>query len=109
MNHIRYMDFVITGQLIREARTQADLTQANLAARLRMSRATLSKVENGTIEELGIRKLARICEALNLELSVHPRRPPTLNEAYAQNRQEREAAFRETDKVLSKLNPSSRG
>jgi len=103
------MDFATTGRLIREARTQAGLTQASLAARLRMSRATLSKVENGTIEELGIRKIARICDVLNLELSVHPRRPPTLNEAYAQNRQEREAAFRETDRVLSKLTPDSRG
>jgi HTH-type transcriptional regulator / antitoxin HipB len=101
------MDFVNSGKLIREARNTAGLTQATLAARLHMSRATLSKVENGTIEELGIRKFARICEALNLELSVHPGRLPTLDEAYEQNRQEREAAFRETDMVLSKLNPSS--
>lgn len=98
-----------TGRMIREARTKAELTQATLAARLHMSRATLSKLENGTIEELGIRKLARICEVLNLELSVKPRRPPTLDEAYAQNRMEREAAFRETDQVLSNLAPLSRG
>lgn len=102
------MDFALTGHLIREARVKAKLTQAALAARLRMSRATLSKVENGTIEELGIRKLDRICEVLNLELSVQPRRAPTLDETYARNRLEREAAFRETDAVLSKLNPSSR-
>lgn len=99
------MNFVATGQHIREARTRAGLTQATLAARLRMSRATLSKVENGTIEELGVRKLARICDVLNLEMFVQPRRPPTLNEVYAQNRKEREAAFRETDAVLSKLSP----
>ena len=103
------MNFMDTGRMIREARTKAELTQATLATRLHMSRATLSKLENGTIKELGIRKLARICEVLNLELSVKPRRPPTLDEAYAQNRMEREAAFRETDQVLSKLAPLSRG
>jgi len=103
------MDFFKAGYLIRETRNQAGLTQATLAARLGMSRATLSKVENGTIEELGIRKFARICDALNLELSAHPRRVPTLNEAYVQNQQERDAAFHETDQVLSKLNSTSLG
>jgi hypothetical protein len=38
-----------------------------------------------------------------LEVAVRPRRPLTLHEAYARNRGERQAAFRETDAVLSHL------
>lgn len=103
------MDFAETGILIREAREKAGLTQAELARRLRMSRATISRIENGTIEELGVRKLAQLCDRLGLEISVHPRRPLTLHEAYEKNRAERRVALRETDEVLAKLKPDSGG
>lgn len=105
MYRIRYMDFAETGRVIRDARKQAGLTQAELARRLGMSRATLSQLENGTIGDLGIRKLALIGDRLGLEVILRPRRPITLHEAYARNREEREAAFRETDKILANLNP----
>ena len=97
------MNFTEAGANIREARKKAGLTQAALAARLHMSRATISKVENGTIEELGIRKFDLICDRLGLDLSVRARRIPTLHEAYEQNRKERRNAFRETDAALAKL------
>ncbi|HEY3756779.1 MAG TPA: helix-turn-helix transcriptional regulator [Opitutaceae bacterium] len=103
------MNFASTGEFIRAARKQAKLTQAELAQRLRMSRATLSRIENGTIEELGIRKFAQLCDRLGLELAVRPRRPPTLQEAYEQNRRDRQEAFRATDEVLAKLKPDARG
>lgn len=109
MHRIRHMDFAATGEAIRAARKQAKLTQGELAQRLGMSRATLSRIENGTIEELGIRKFAQLCDRLGLELSVRPRRPPILQEAYEQNRRERQEAFRETDEALGKLKPDARG
>lgn len=103
------MNFAVAGQLIRDAREKSDLTQAELARRLGMSRATISRLENGTIEELGVRKLALLCDRLGLEIVVRPRRPPILHEAYEQNRRERRDALRETDEVLKNLKPDARG
>lgn len=91
--------------LIRNARRQAGLTQAELAARLHMSRATISQLENGIIEELGVRKIAQICDRLGLEITIRERRPLTLHEAYARNREERQAAFHETDAIIANLKP----
>lgn len=102
------MDFVEAGTLIRNARRQAGITQAELAKRLRMSRATLSQLENGIIAELGVRKLAQVCGQLGLEVAVRQRHPKlTLHEAYARNRQERQAAFKETDATLARLDPEA--
>lgn len=103
------MNFAETGLVIRAARKQSGLTQAELARRLGMSRATLSQLENGVIGDLGIRKLALIGDRLGLEVVVRPRRPPTLHEAYARNREERQSAFRETDLILAGLNPDKLG
>jgi transcriptional regulator with XRE-family HTH domain len=105
---IRYMNFGEAGPLIREARHKVGLTQAELASRLHMSRATISKIENGIIEEIGIRKLARLADRLDLEIVVRPRRRLTLHEVYEKNRQERRAALHETDAVLAKLKPDAR-
>ena len=103
------MDFSEIGTLIRDARRKAGLTQDALAKRLHMSRATISQLENGVIAELGVRKLAQICDRLGLEVAVRSRHPRlTLHEAYARNRQERQAAFKETDATLAKLNPVPR-
>ena len=103
------MNFAEAGTSIREARKKTKVTQGELARRLGMSRATISKIENGTIEEIGIRKFAQLCDRLGLEISVRPRRPPTLNEAYEQNRQERKEAFRQTDATLAKMKPDAHG
>lgn len=104
------MDFVEAGILIRDARRKAGMTQEALAKRLRMSRSTISQLENGMITELGVRKLARICERLGLEITVRPRNPRlTLHEAYARNRKERQAAIKETDATLAKLTPVQHG
>lgn len=79
------------GAVIRQARRAAARTQAELGESLRMSRATISAIENGTIREIGVRKLMALCEALALELSVAPKnRRPTLQEL----RQERSGARR---------------
>lgn len=103
------MNFAETGQLIREAREKAGLTQTALARPFHMSRATISRLENGTIEELGVRKLAQLCDRLGLEITVRPRHAPTLHEAYEKNRRERHDALRETDETLKNLKPDARG
>jgi HTH-type transcriptional regulator / antitoxin HipB len=99
------MNFSEAGLHIRKARRQAGMTQADLATRLGMSRATISQLENGVIAELGVRKLAMICDRLGLEVTIRERRPLTLHEAYARNREERQAAFQTMDKIIANLNP----
>jgi HTH-type transcriptional regulator / antitoxin HipB len=75
------------GTTIREARRTAGRTQAYLAASLGMSRATISAIENGTIQEIGVRKLAALCAAIGLDIHVGPqRRRPTLQELRAEQR-----------------------
>jgi HTH-type transcriptional regulator/antitoxin HipB len=81
------MHFKTIGTAIREARRTAGRTQADLAASLGMSRATISAIENGTIQEIGVRKLAALCAAIGLDIHVGPqRRRPTLQELRAEHR-----------------------
>lgn len=69
------------GEQIRKARKARKLSQAELAKSLGMSRTTIGQIENGTIQEIGVRKLIRVMAFLNLELRVRPAgRPPTLDE-----------------------------
>jgi transcriptional regulator with XRE-family HTH domain len=67
--------------MIATARKAAGRSQAELAASLKMSRATISGIENGTIREIGIRKVLALCAAVGLDLSARVRRArPTLQE-----------------------------
>jgi len=75
------MDLSEIGQLMRKARKNRKLSQASLGAQLGMSRATLSGIENGTVPEIGIRKILSICAALGLELLAQDKtRRPTLQQ-----------------------------
>jgi len=77
---IHFMLFDI-GQQIRAERKRRKLSQADLAELLRMSRSTISQIENGTVQDIGVRKLIRILEVLGLELRVRSAgAPPTLDE-----------------------------
>lgn len=74
------------GLLIKNLRKSAGLSQARLAERHGMSRATISGIENNTIAEVGIRKVAAILEGLGYELTATPtRRRKTLDELKAGN------------------------
>ena len=76
-----HFGFDAIGTAIKEARKQAGLTQQALAQALHMSRATVSGIENGTVPEIGIRKVIAICAMLGLELIARPARArPTLEE-----------------------------
>lgn len=71
------------GKQIRQARKNRNITQADLAKALRMSRTTIGQIENGTVQEIGVRKLIRMLEFLELELRVRPAgKPPTLDELW---------------------------
>lgn len=75
------MDLNEIGKLIRKARKARKLTQGSLGQELGMSRATLSGIENGTVPEIGIRKIFSICAALGLELVIQDKtRRPTLQQ-----------------------------
>lgn len=74
-------DFTQIGLAVRAARKAKKLSQAELAKPLRMSRATISAIENGAFSELGVRKLAAVCAVLGLQLSLSTRSPyPTYHQ-----------------------------
>ncbi|GFO63170.1 helix-turn-helix domain-containing protein [Geomonas paludis] len=69
------------GQEIRKVRKLRKVTQEQIARELGMSRATISQLEAGTVQELGIRKVIRVLDYLGLELRVRKAgAPPTLEE-----------------------------
>jgi transcriptional regulator with XRE-family HTH domain len=69
------------GEQILESRKMRHVSQAEVAHALGMSRINIGQIENGTVQENGMRKLIRILEFLNLELRVRSvGKPPTLDE-----------------------------
>lgn len=79
------------GSQLREARRRGGLTQAQLASSLGMSRATVSALEGGRCNEIGVRKLAALLDLVGLQLTVAPRRGrPTIDDLRAERRHEEE-------------------
>ena len=75
------MDLDKIGQHICLACKSRKLSQASLGQQLGMSRATISGIENGTVPEIGIRKVLSLCAALGLELVAQEKtRRPTLQQ-----------------------------
>ena len=75
------------GAVLRQARKATGQTQQELAKPLGMSRATISAIENGTVSEIGVRKLMALCAALGLSISVSGlEKRPTLFELREENR-----------------------
>jgi len=58
------------GREIRRARLSRALTQAQLAASAGVTRTTLNQVENGSVKDLGIRKVESVLRQVGLELEV---------------------------------------
>lgn len=84
------MDLQDIGQRIRKARRGAKLSQAALARRLGMSRTTISGIEQGTVSDIGVRKLMRLCDALGLELGVQSQQKrPSLGDLQRELRDEK--------------------
>lgn len=76
MYHIQKMmiNIELIAAQIKKARLEAKLSQAELAQRAGVSRATINALENQTIREIGVRRLSTILQvAQNLSLaSVTP-------------------------------------
>lgn len=87
------MDLAAIGTALKTARRETGRTQEEIARPLGMSRATLSALEGGRCEEIGVRKLTALLESVGLELYVAPRRKrPTLEELRAERRNEKETS-----------------
>lgn len=68
------------GEQIRLARKARGISQADIARSLGMSRTTIGQIENGSVQDIGVRKLIRVLEFLGLELRIRPAGRPTLDE-----------------------------
>ncbi len=69
------------GKHIRQERKKRKMSQVKLGELLGMSRTTIGQIENGIIQDIGVRKLIRILEILDLELRVRRANSrPTLDE-----------------------------
>lgn len=66
------MDMVEIGASIRDARKALGMTQAQVANPLGITQATLSLIESGQIEEVGIRKVLRVMDQVGLMLTAKP-------------------------------------
>jgi HTH-type transcriptional regulator / antitoxin HipB len=87
------MDLGEIGLLFKDARHRSRRTQEELAQALGMSRATLSALEGGRCEELGVRKLTALLQMVGLDLFAAPRKArPTLDDIRAERRSEKGSA-----------------
>jgi transcriptional regulator with XRE-family HTH domain len=69
------------GKQIRKVRKSRKISQAEVAGALGMSRTTIGQIENGTVQDIGVRKIIRLLDFLGFELRVRPAgKPPTLEE-----------------------------
>lgn len=79
------MDMFEIGEMVRVSRKARAVSQGAVGDALGMSRTTISRIENGTIPEIGIRKVMALCESLGLELVVRPKHArPTLQQLQAE-------------------------
>ena len=67
------MELTELGRQIALARGERGLTQAALAIACGLSRQTVCGLERGDLGDLGIRKLGRLLEVLDLTLVLRPR------------------------------------
>ena len=59
------LDYTIIGERLRKARTEKHLTQENLAEKLDVSVAFLSRVERGS-SHINLKRLSQICNLLGV-------------------------------------------
>jgi transcriptional regulator with XRE-family HTH domain len=82
------LDLISIGGQIAERRKTLKLSQAVLAKKAGVSRATLDALENARAGELGFSKLTKLLAALGLELRLQEARSqrPTLDELMQEDR-----------------------
>ena len=69
------------GKEIKKLRKEKNWTQDDLEKRAGITKRTISKIENGFIDEVGIKKVEIILDLLGVEFALRPKgRPRTLEE-----------------------------
>lgn len=80
-SYIIHSMLIEIGKEIRRERKSRRISQKDLAKTLGMSRTTIGQIENGTVQDIGVRKVLRLLEHLGLEMRVRQAdRRPTLEE-----------------------------
>ena len=75
------MNLFKLGQDIKKMRQHKKWSQNTLEQYSGITKRTISKIENGFMDEVGIKKVAIILDLLGMELSLRPKgRPRTLEE-----------------------------
>jgi transcriptional regulator with XRE-family HTH domain len=79
------------GDEIAAKRHKYDLSQAELARKASVSRATVDALENGRLGELGFSKVIRILSALGMELKLQETTSlrPTLDQLMEEDRNDK--------------------
>ncbi len=72
------MNLLELGNKVKELRKEKGITQEELAKQTKISRATLSKLENGNIAQVSIVTLSAILNRLGYELDIKPSNPFSL-------------------------------
>ena len=67
------MDDLRLGRLIRIVRIRRGWRQEDLARRARVSRATVSRLERGAVDDMPMRMIRQICEPLEIRIECLPR------------------------------------
>jgi len=85
------LDLISIGKRIAERRRTLRLSQAELARKAGLSRATVEALENERAGELGFAKVTRLVTALGLELKLQPAssQRPTLDELMQEDRDDK--------------------
>ena len=85
------MDLISLGEEIAKTRKSFKLSQATLAGRAGISRATLDALENGRSGEVGYSKITKLLNALGLELKLQPAssQRPTLDQLLQENQDDK--------------------
>jgi transcriptional regulator with XRE-family HTH domain len=85
------LDLISVGGQIAERRKALKFSQADLASKAGVSRATLDALENGRAGELGFSKLTKLLTALGLELKLQTAtsQRPTLDELMQEDRDDK--------------------
>lgn len=75
------MDLTELGKEIQHLRKEKKWSQDDLEQYSGITKRTISKMENGFIDEVGIKKVETILDLLGIEFSLRPKgRPRTLEE-----------------------------
>jgi transcriptional regulator with XRE-family HTH domain len=75
------LDLHNLGQALKKLRHEKKWSQDTLEKYSGITKRTISKIENGFIEEVGIKKVVTLLDLLGVELTLRPKgRPKTLEE-----------------------------